>query len=251
MRTYTCGLVSVSFRGKTPEEILPAAKAAGLSSIEWGSDVHAPCADISNLERIAKLQKEQGIACSSYGTYFRIGVNATKEIEPYIAAAKVLGTDILRLWCGDKGSAKYTDAERESLLCECIALAEIAKAQGVKLCMECHINTYTDTKESALWLMQSVNSPYFRMYWQPNQFVSAEENLAYARLLAPYAEHIHVFHWLGKEKFPLQCGMEVWRQYLACFDGERTLLLEFMPDGKIESLPTEADTLARIIGENT
>ncbi len=250
MHRYTCGLVSVSFRGKTPEEILQAVKAAGLSSIEWGSDVHAPCADISNLERIAKLQKELGIACSSYGTYFRIGVHTPEGIRPYIVAAGILGTGILRLWCGDKGSAKYTDTERERLLGECITLAKIAEAHGVKLCMECHINTFTDMRESALWLMESVNSPYFRMYWQPNQFVSAEENLAYARLLAPYTEHIHVFHWLGKEKFPLQCGIEVWRQYLTCFDGERTLLLEFMPDGKIESLPTEADTLSMIIGEN-
>ena len=249
MHTYTCGLVSVSFRGKAPKEILQAVKASGLSAIEWGSDVHAPCADSANLQRIAALQKEQGIACSSYGTYFRIGVNAIQEIEPYIAAAKILGTDVLRLWCGDKGSAKYTDSERESLLCECIALAKIAKARGVKLCMECHMNTFTDTKESALWLMESVNSPYFRMYWQPNQFVSAEENLAYARLLAPYTEHVHVFHWLGKEKFPLREGIEIWRQYLSCFSGERTLLLEFMPDGKIESLPGEADALAKIIGE--
>ena len=247
---YTRGLVSVSFRGKTPEEILQAAKEAGLSCIEWGSDVHAPCGDASALERIARLQKEQGVFCSSYGTYFRIGVNAAEEIEAYIAAAKILGTDILRLWCGDKGSAKYTDAEREGLLGKCITLAKIAEAHGVKLCMECHVNTFTDIKESALWLMESVGSPSFRMYWQPNQFVSAEENLAYARLLAPYTEHIHVFHWLGKEKFPLREGIGIWRQYLSCFSGERTLLLEFMPDGKIESLPGEADTLAKIIGED-
>ena len=36
------GLVSVSFRGHTPREILEEMKKVGLSCIEWGSDVHAP-----------------------------------------------------------------------------------------------------------------------------------------------------------------------------------------------------------------
>ena len=39
---YQIGLVSVSFRGLSPEEIIRIAKDAGLSRIEWGSDVHAP-----------------------------------------------------------------------------------------------------------------------------------------------------------------------------------------------------------------
>lgn len=250
MHTYTCGLVSVSFRGKEPWEIVAAAKAAGLSVIEWGSDVHAPCTDIAKLEQIAALQKAEGITCSSYGTYFRIGVNADEELETYIAAAQTLGTDVLRLWCGDKGSLEYTAEEREAFLRECIALAKIAEAYGVTLCMECHNNTFTDTKESALWLMKSVDSPYFRMYWQPNQFVTAKENLAYARLLSPYTEHIHVFNWAGKEKFPLWEGIALWKQYLACFSGDRTLLLEFMPDGRIESLPEETGALLKIIEDD-
>lgn len=250
MTNYTCGLVSVSFRGKTPEEIVRAAAAAGLSCIEWGSDVHAPCEDISKLQSIAQLQKEHGIYCSSYGTYFRIGVNAAEELERYIAAAEILGTKVLRLWCGNKGSAKYTAEEREKLLAECIALAEIGEAHGVKLCMECHLNTFTDTKETALWLMESVNSPNFRMYWQPNQYASEAENLVYAKLLSPYTEYIHVFHWREKEKFPLHESREIWKKYLSCFSGNKTLLLEFMPDGKIESLPGEASALAEIVKEN-
>ena len=39
---YHLGVVSVSFRQHTPEEILEATRAAGLSYIEWGSDVYAP-----------------------------------------------------------------------------------------------------------------------------------------------------------------------------------------------------------------
>ena len=42
---YKCGLVSVSFRNNTVEEIVKAVKYAGLSCIEWGSDVHAKNTD--------------------------------------------------------------------------------------------------------------------------------------------------------------------------------------------------------------
>ena len=42
---FRTGLVSVSFRDKTPPEIIKAAAGAGLSCIEWGSDVHAPFSD--------------------------------------------------------------------------------------------------------------------------------------------------------------------------------------------------------------
>ena len=54
---YRLGLVSVSFRQHSPEEILPAVKAAGLSCVEWGSDVHAPCNDIENLENMVEREE--------------------------------------------------------------------------------------------------------------------------------------------------------------------------------------------------
>jgi len=57
MSNYNLGLVSITFRDKTPEEILSAMKDTGLSFIEWGSDVHAPKDDIERLEGIAALQK--------------------------------------------------------------------------------------------------------------------------------------------------------------------------------------------------
>ena len=61
---YRMGLVSISFRSHTPREILEAMRRAGLTCIEWGSDVHAPCRDTAALRAIASLQEEYGIACS-------------------------------------------------------------------------------------------------------------------------------------------------------------------------------------------
>lgn len=245
---YKLGLVSISFRKYDVETVIRRTKESGLSCIEWGSDVHAPKDDIENLNEIVFLQKKYGIACSSYGTYFRLGETPTEELEGYINAAKILGTDILRLWCGDKDSQEYSSAERDYLFGECIKASEFAERNAVKLCMECHNGTFTNTKESALELMHAVNSDCFRMYWQPNQFRTEEENLRYAEVLADYTEHIHVFNWNGDKRSPLKDGIDIWKKYLKRFSGEKTLLLEFMPDDNIDFLPTETEALKKIIG---
>ncbi|MBR0327262.1 MAG: sugar phosphate isomerase/epimerase, partial [Clostridia bacterium] len=101
---YTLGLCSVSFRKNNPGEILNAVRASGLSVIEWGSDVHAKKEDLQMLARIASAQAAMGIGCSSYGTYFRIGETPVSELEAYIGAANVIGTSVLRVWCGNKNS---------------------------------------------------------------------------------------------------------------------------------------------------
>lgn len=247
MLNYNLGLVSISFRDKSPMEIVRAVKDAQLACIEWGGDVHAPVDDLQRLQEIANLQSEYGVYCSSYGTYFRLGINDTAELEGYISAAKTLGTDVLRLWCGNKSPHEYTEDEKLKLFEECKKAAVIAERAGVKFCLECHNNTYTETKETALELMGYVSSPNFKMYWQPNQFKSFEENVEYIRLLKDYTEHIHVFNWKGNDKFPLADAKPVWQSYLAEFAQDKTLLLEFMPDNRIESLNTEAEALCEII----
>ena len=249
MRQYTLGLVSVSFRGHTPKEILEATRAAGLSCIEWGSDIHAPCKDLARLYEIADLQKQYGITCSSYGTYFKFGKTPLEELTDYITAAKILGADVLRLWCGRKSGAEMTAEERTQLLADCCKASQIAAEHGVTLCMECHQGTFTEKTENTLLLMQEVDSPHFQMYWQPFCEKSANENLAYAKQIAPYAKHVHVFNWQGDEKMPLADAAHDWHAYLKHFPAPRTLLLEFMPDDRIESLATEADALRAIIGE--
>ena len=62
-------------------------------------------------------------------------------------------------------------------MAQCREAAKIAEAEGVTLCLECHRNSYTETKEGALDVMQTVDSPAFRMYWQPNQYRTIEENI--------------------------------------------------------------------------
>lgn len=247
---YPLGLVSISFRDHTPRQILEAMKNAGLFYVEWGSDVHAPFCDTERLHEIADMQKEYGIVCSSYGTYFRLGQTPLNELESYIAAAKILKTDILRLWCGTKSGADMTCEEKENLFAQCRQAAEIAKLHGVTLCMECHQKTFTERTEDSLELMHTIKSPNFLMYWQPNQFRTEEENIYSANILAPYTKIIHVFNWEGMEKYPLGDAIEIWKRYLSCFDDSQRLLLEFMPDGLLTTLERETEALRTIVGIN-
>ena len=246
---HTMGLVSISFRQHSPREILEAMQKTSLTCIEWGSDVHAPYGDTERLDEIVRLQKQYGITCCSYGTYFRLGETPLEELEGYIRAAKKLGTNVLRLWCG-KGAVGMTEEEKVRFFELCRTAAAIAKEHDVIFCMENHMKTFTERREDTLLLMEQVNSPHFQMYWQPFQWQNEEENIKNARAIAPFAKRVHVFNWEGNQKFPLADATSAWRAYLKEFTSPLPLLLEFMPKGTLEELPTESKALETILGGN-
>lgn len=241
------GLVSISFRDHGPEEIASEAVKCRLRSVEWGSDVHAPRQDSVRLAELDALQAATGLRCCSYGTYFRLGFTPIEELSEYIRAAKSLGTDTLRIWAGRKNALDCSEEERKYFLELCTQASAIAQEHDAVLCLECHRRSYTETKEGALELMQHVNSPHFRMYWQPNPDISVEENLSYIRSLRKYITHVHVFHWEDDRRLPLCEGISIWKKYLSELGGGHHLLLEFMPDDKIESLQAEAQALHELI----
>ena len=251
------GLVSVSFRKHTPQDILRACVNAGIRAIEWGSDVHAPPADLEHLRRLAREQEACGVHCSSYGTYFRVGTHRPEDIYPYIRAAEILGTKTLRIWCGSRAYESYDRSgdrspdrdSAEALEADCRELCRVAEAEQVRLCTEFHHGTYTDCAESVAHLCRLIASPHWCTYWQPNQFKSAAENLASAKAVAPWTANLHVFNWEGNNKYPLIEARALWRDYLSCFSHNSYALLEFMPDGRLETLPQEASALRAILEE--
>lgn len=250
---YRAGLVSVTYRALPHREVIDLAAAAGLDCIEWGSDVHAPARDAERLADIAAYSRESGVECCSYGTYFRLGLHPLDALADYITAARVLGTRVLRIWAGNKNYTDMAEDERTALIDEARRAAALAEREGIVLCCEWHTETMTSCLEGALALIESVDSPALRLYWQPSQYRSFADNIAEARRVAPYVVNLHVFQW---ERTPsailrhaLEDGREVWSQYLACFDGTQHALLEFVPDDDPAWLSREADTLRSFIKE--
>ena len=166
------------------------------------------------------------------------------------SSAKVLGTDTLRLWGGGKSGSDMTTRDRQDFLSLCCKAAEVAEKTDVTLCLECHKKTFTEQPDDAVWLMQSVNSRHFAMYWQPFQWKTVEDNLNYLKAISPHVENIHVFNWKQTDtfnKFPLSLAINEWVNYLKNFTPPKTLLLEFMPNDKVEDLIIETNALKQIV----
>ena len=246
---YTLGLVSVSFRDRAPREIAVEARKCGLDAIEWGSDVHARPDDADAISAIVEIDAELSLGCSSYGTYFRLGagdesipVNAPEDILPYLDAADALGTDTLRIWLGARSSKDYANTERDAILRRAGESAALAAARGKKLCSEFHLGTFNDCPGSA----RSLAGVGVGTYWQPFQTKTPAENLATARALRGAVGTVHVFNWSSAGRHPLADALDDWRRWLDALDGAKTLLLEFMPDDRLETLAPEAEALRRL-----
>ena len=240
------GLVSISFRKLSPQQIIEAVKAAGLQCVEWGSDVHVPVGDAALADLVAKKTADAGLSTLTYGSYFRVGHTPLAEFDAYLDSACRLGAKNIRLWCGTVGSAQATPEVREKIVTEGRAAAEMAAKCGLNITLECHSGTLTDDCTSAMRYLAEVNHPAMRMYWQPSQFHSEAYNLDTAAAYAPYTEGVHVFQWDASHRYPLADGAQIWLKYLDIFRSQNRpigLLLEFMHDDRLETLAETAATL--------
>lgn len=242
------GLVSISFRRYSVDEIIAACRTAGLEWIEWGSDVHVPAGNLAIADEVAAKMRAEGLTPAAYGSYFRLGQHTPAEFVPYIESAKHLGAGVIRVWGGTKGSAKTTEEERAKLVADARAIAGMAEDAGLVVTLECHGDTLTDHYESGIAFYEAVDHPALRAYWQPNQHMDEAYNLTAAKLYAPRAECLHVFHWSATARHPLSEGREIWGKYLNIFRPEAKareigLLLEFMHDDRLETLAETAREL--------
>ncbi len=246
-----CGVCSVSFRDHTADEIIEATKAAGLDGIEWGSDVHVRSDAPEEARRISARMKEYGLVNLSYGTYFGVDGFSMESWEAYQETAKELGTDTVRIWPPDKAVKEMTPEEYSRRVQFMQAVADRAAQNGITVCFESHRGTLTEDAQDAIRYIKDIDRENVRMYWQPNQDRTPEENLAAAKALSRYVKNVHVFHWKGEERFPLTQGIGEWKRYKEALDAEaegaHSCLLEFMHDGRLESLAGAAAALQRIV----
>lgn len=242
------GLVSVTYRKLSPADVIARAAEAGLSCIEWGSDIHVPQTDLANARLVGEMTREAGLTVSSYGSYYRLG--AGQDFIPYLEAACGLGAPVIRIWAGTRGSEQTDDATRAAWAAEAKSVCRMAAERGITIAFEYHHGTLTDTADSAVALMRAVDQENCRLYWQPEFAKPQELLLSDLEKVAPWVDLCHVFQWNpDHSRRPLADGIEVWRRFLSHLPGwqDKPLLLEFVPGDDPDLLGREAQALRTMI----
>ncbi len=242
------GLVSVTFRKLSREEIAGLMVKAGLSAIEWGGDVHVPSdADEFEMEHAlteAMHFSSQGkFYIASYGSYFRCE-NSGYDDDLNVAVS--LDAPNIRVWAGTRGSADADDEYRKKIVRHIRRLCDDAKEHNMTVSTEFHGGTLTDHYESCVRLIGEVERDNFCTYWQPNQFRDEEYNIAALNAVLPWLSNVHVFTWAGHNKYPLIDGAERWKRYIDILrtnGGTHHMLMEFVCDDTVEQFCRDAETL--------
>lgn len=237
------GLVSVSFRALSPENVLDLAARCGLESVEWGGDVHVPCGDVRTASRVGDLTRARGLEVACYGSYCRL---EDEPLQPVVDTAKALGAPLIRVWAGTRPSGAADRAYRETIARSAQNLADLAAREGMSIAFEFHGGTLTDDAQSAAELLRAVDRTNAGSLWQPPVGMDTPDCVVSLRAVAPWLRNIHVFSWRETDRLALADGAEKWRALLpeiAAMPGEHRLMLEFVRGDAPEQLIIDADCL--------
>ncbi len=242
------GLVSISFRKHTKEEILTAVKDAGLDSIEWGGDVHVPHGDEPVAKEAFELSKKYGILMPEYGSYYVIGQSEPELFDKVLLSARTLGTKVIRVWPGmNTSSDTLTNEKYEAYVSDARRICDLAP--DITIALECHPQSLTDEYHTALKFIADIDRENLKMFWQPNQYRPLSYNLDAIRALMSHIVSVHVFSWSRKDRLPLRAGECEWKQYIELLSKkELCYMLEFMHDDNIETLKETASVLRGWLG---
>jgi len=249
MRT---GLVSVTFRRKTPQEIIALVHQSGLDGIEWGADVHVLPGDLKGAAAVRQEMDAHGLLTLSYGSYYRLGSGDTNGFGQIAETASALGAPNIRVWAGTSGSLE-TDADQLARVIEdAWQCAGVAAEYGLDVSTEFHGNTLMDSMEASLSFLDRVSHRCMHSYWQPIHPVSEESrHLSEIAALRDTArlKNLHVYHWRQEQRLPLQDGQTLWRERIRlvqhCVDAA---LLEFVKDDSPEQFLEDASVLKQLCG---
>lgn len=258
---FKTGIVSVTFRKFGAEKIIELCSEAKLDGIEWGGDVHVPAGDFENAVDVKCMTDDASLDVISYGSYYRLGkvpesssdiLRNSEDWDDVTVCADALEVSNIRVWAGNKGSKQASDDERSFWIDNARVICESLEDMDIDLSFEYHGGTLTDTPESAVRLIKEIGCRNAKLYWQPNQFISHEENLQGLEMILPYLSNVHVFAWEGNEKFPLKNHRKRWLEYLEkikLYDENtyHALLLEFVKDDSEDQFISDAEELRNII----
>ncbi len=242
------GLVSITFRKLSPQDVINLVVQAGLEGIEWGGDIHVPHGNLSQAKNVRKMTEETGLKVAAYGSYYRVSHEDSGPFEAVLESAVELGAPIIRVWAGKQGTDKADDAYFAEVVEDSRRIADLAAKTGIRIVYEFHAKTLTDTNDAAKRLLETVAHDNIASYWQPPRYSELEYNLTGLDAVFPWLSHIHVFNWHVKtgERLLLAEAEDLWMQYLrkvASSGCDHFALIEFVKDDAPEIFLQDAAAL--------
>ena len=249
------GLTSVTFRKRSPDEVVSLASKAGLAGIEWGGDIHVPAGQVPEAHWVYKLTMEAGLEVSAYGSYYTVGRSRDQGLRfrDVLQTAEVLHAPVVRVWAGDVGSMDATANYRRKVLDETREIADEAGRVGIRIAFEFHENTLNDTYDACCGLFYDLDHTEVTTYWQPVHGAGREVNGAGIESILAWISGIHVFHWWpdASVRLSLREGIDDWSVYLSRLSGISGTVfanLEFVKEDLTEQFFEDAETLLELTG---
>lgn len=248
------GLCSVTFRQLSVGEVIELAKRAGLETIEWGGDIHAPHGDVAKATEVRTLTKSAGLSIAAYGSYYRVGESEETDLsfEEVLASAKALAAPSIRVWAGTRGSDAVKPDYFEKVVKDSRRIASLASKESITISFEYHAHTLTDTNKAAQALLATCDHDNLTTFWQPPHHTSPDYRAEGLEKILPKLTNIHAFYWPepGKRR-PLAEGREEWLRYLETAKSSKRdhpVLLEFVENDDPEAFLHDAKTLLELLG---
>lgn len=249
------GLCTIAFSELPLEKVLDIAADVGFEGVEiWGKPPHIPDKyDQEYVKSIPKMTTERGLEIISFGSYVNPLMDNYKDHwDLAFKIAQDLGTKVMRVWSGGGSSKDITAENKQLIISRFREMAEKAESKGILLAMEMHGNNFTDTAETILELLNAVDHPNLKTYYQPVSVTGASSPYEAARLLGQHVIHVHAQN-SGSDELSGEIGDGIldYKRIVEIlksegFDG--CLEVEFVRgQDKMASLRRDRDTLAEII----
>lgn len=245
----TTGMLSITFRKLSAQRVIELTTTAGLSSIEWGGDIHVPHGDIDTGKHVQQLTQDAGLSISAYGSYYRLAEGKSSDFEAVLDTAEALGTSVIRVWAGAKGSIQADESYRQQVVENAQRIAELSQSRQIQIALEYHGNTLTDTLESTQQLLKAVNHDNLKTFWQPPHTHDLVRKQHELQSVLSDIVNVHVFYWNPdntKDRRALVEGASDWASYIEILKtskNDHVLSLEFVRDDDIAQFLRDAETL--------
>ena len=246
------GMVSATFRNKPAEDILRLCREAKLEAVEWSENAHVMPDDPKGAEALYEMTKGAGLQVAAYGSYYRLGQQDDPQavFRKSLVSAAALHAPLIRIWAGTEPSSAVDRKTRLKLAEEAACICTMAEEYGIKIAMEWHKNTLTDTNGSAMEFLKEADHKNLYCLWQPTVALSMKERMEGLDLLGDRLLNLHIYYWLDGVRRPFSEGAGEWKQYLEHVDlsADRYGLLEFVMDNTEEQFLQDAEALHQLLG---